>query len=46
MSDIKINDDVTVLGLVCAPKFVVKLKYVKCEQEKCSKISALKVLQN
>ena len=44
MSDIKINDDVTVLGLVCAPKFVVT--YVKCEQEKCSKISALKVLQN
>ena len=44
MSDIKIGDDVTVLDLVCAPKFV--MTNVKCGQEKCSKISALKVLQN
>ena len=30
MSGIKISDDVTVLNLVCAPKFV--MTYVKCGQ--------------
>ena len=42
MSDIKISDVVTVLDLVCAPKFMI----LNVDNKSAPKISVLKVLQN